>query len=158
MDIPLVLKYFREVFNNRIHNMSSPHSLLLFNVGHHYTRATNLDMVFKLIDVHIEELKRYKVSALWRGQTALNYRDKKKDFYLAFSNNQVSSAIHYRCNSVFEFYAFPSRKKNISRILQNSRISHTKYQRDTLFSESLARLTLAFRISKCMGFIYGGYY
>ena len=95
VNIPLVLKEFREVFQNR--DMSNEDSVLLFNVGTHYVRTTSLEMGRRIIDSLINVVKRHKVNTIWKGQMANGFREKKKsNFFLAFSTNQVNYWIFTR--------------------------------------------------------------
>ena len=76
VNISLVLKEFREVFQNP--DMSNEDSVLLFNVGTHYIRSTTLEMVRRIIDSLINEVKRHKVNIIWKGQMANGFREKKR--------------------------------------------------------------------------------
>ena len=62
VNIPLVVKEFREVFQNR--DMSNEDSVLLLNVGMHYIRSTTLEMVRRIIDSLINEFKGHKVNTI----------------------------------------------------------------------------------------------
>ena len=58
VNISLVLKEFREVFQNP--DMSNEDSVLLLNVG----RSTSLEMVRRIIDSLINEFKGHKVNTI----------------------------------------------------------------------------------------------
>ena len=62
VNISLVLKEFREVFQNP--DMSNEGSVLLLNVGMHYIRSTTLEMVRRIIDSLINVVKRHKVNTI----------------------------------------------------------------------------------------------
>ena len=95
VNISLVLKEFREVFQNL--DMSNEDSVLLFNFGKHYFRSSSLEMVRRVIDSVTNEVKRHKVNTIWKGQMANGFREKKKsNFFLAFSTNQVNYWIFTR--------------------------------------------------------------
>ena len=120
IDVDRLMSYFDSVLNRT--EMRSKDSVIVFNVGIHLARATQLRSAFAIIDAYISRGKQYNANIIWRGQNAFR-ESPRLNFFRNFITNPVSNILEI-FTEVLELHTSKMKVTLQSAIILGENLSH----------------------------------